>query len=103
MKIIWTKRAYQSWLDAAKYIRQEFGQGALEKFQDNTHQWETVLESMPQSGIVEPLLKGMKKEYRSIVIRKQNKLIYTIEKEHIKIDDLWDTRREPQQLKKGLK
>ena len=103
MNIIWTKQAYQSWLDAAEYIRKEFGQQALEKFQKNTHEWEEVLASMPQSGSAEPLLKGMRKEYRSVVINRKNKLIYTIEKEHIKIDDFWDTRREPKHQAEKLK
>ena len=103
MKIIWTKRAYQSWLEAAQYIRQEFGQRALEKFQNNTQQWENILSSMPQAGAVEPLLMDLKQKYRSVVISRKNKLIYTIEKDFIKIDDFWDTRREPKLQTKGLK
>lgn len=97
MKIIWTKRAYKAWLEAAQYIRTEFGQKALVKFQNNTKEWENVLISMPNVGAVEQLLKGLGKEYRSIVVSKHNKLIYSIETEkgHIKIDDFWDTRREP--------
>ena len=74
MKIIWTKRAYQSWLEAAQYIKQEFGQRALEKFQNNTQQWENILSSMPQAGAVEPLLMDLKQKYRSVVISRKNKL-----------------------------
>ena len=48
-----------------------------------------MLISMPNVGAVEHLLKGLGKEYRSIVVSKHNKLIYSIEteKSHIKIDD----------------
>ena len=102
MKVIWTPRAYESWLEAAKYIKKEFGWRALEKFRDSTLQWEEILATMPQTGHREPLLEGMKKTYRSVVINKKNKLIYTIEEDCIKIDDFWDTRREPNKQREQI-
>ena len=103
MKVIWTPRAYQSWCEAARYIHDVFGTKALAKFLNNTQQWENTIASMPKIGQIEPLLKGLPKVYRSVVISKLNKLIYTIESDHIKIDDFWDTRREPYSQTKGLK
>ena len=61
MKIIWTRRAYQSWLEAAKYIRESFGSSALKKFNDNTRRWEATLALMPEIGAPEPLLSGFDK------------------------------------------
>ena len=102
MKIVWTRRAYLSWLDAAQYINKEFGLKALNKFNDKTKEWEKILLSMPTIGHIEPLLKGMSIMYRSIVISKQNKLIYFIESDNIIIADFWDTRREPKKLAQNL-
>ena len=102
MKVIWTRQAYESWIRVARYIRKEFGQRALEKFVKETRQWEDTLCSMPQTGHIEPLLEGLSKTYRSVIINKKSKLIYTVEAEHIKIDDFWDTRREPKKLVENI-
>ena len=103
MKVVWTKRAYQTWLDAANYIRQEYGVKAVLKLKKRTVDWENSIGSMPGIGKIEPLLEGLGKEYHSVVISKQNKLIYSIEEDCVKVDDIWDTRREPKALINGLK
>lgn len=54
-------------------------------------------------GKIEPLLQERRHEYRSLVVRKHLKLIYYIKDNVIYIANLWDTRREPQQLKEEIK
>lgn len=95
MDIIWTDKAYEAWCEAADYIFQEFGFRAAEEFLTNTEEWQETLSQTPLIGKKEPLLSQRKNEYRSIVISKQNKLIYYIDVDKIYISDFWDTRREP--------
>ena len=103
MNISWTSEAYDSWCSVADYILHEFGEMALQKFYQNTEEWQDVLSASPLAGKVEPLLKNRKIKYRSITISKQNKLIYYIEDTTIYIAALWDTRREPTNQANNLK
>ena len=59
----------------------------------------------PEMGHPEPLLLDKLFEYRSIIVQKNFKLVYRIdsEKEVLFIVDLWDTRREPTALMKGIR
>ena len=102
MNVIWTKHAYLSWQEIALYISETFGARALQDFQQKTIQWEEAISAMPQLGRVEPLLQGLPKTYRSVVVGKHSKMIYSIEERVIKIDAFWDTRREPKQQVAGL-
>lgn len=97
MEIVWAEEAFRAWQDTIDYIVVEFGAHAAEKFYKQTEKWQDVLSSSPLAGKIEPLLNNRSRSYRSIVITKQNKLIYYIENETIFIVDFWDTRREPKQ------
>jgi len=103
MEIIWAEEAFRAWEDATDHIAQEFGTRAAERFYKKTEEWLEVLSSSPSAGKTEPLLKDRSRSYRSIVITKQNKLIYYIEDETIVIVDFWNTRREPKQQAEKLK
>ncbi len=46
-------------------------------------------------GPKELLLQDKKRDFRSVVISKQNKLVYYVEGDTLYIAALWDTRREP--------
>ena len=46
-------------------------------------------------GLKEPLLRGLKREYRSVVVHRNCKLVYYVEGDILYIAALWDTRREP--------
>jgi len=97
MEIIWAEEAFRAWQDTIDYIVEEFGVRAAEKFYKKTEEWQNVLSSSPKAGKIETLLNNRSRSYRSIVITRQNKLIYYIEGETIFIVDFWDTRREPLQ------
>ena len=97
MEIIWAEEAFRAWQDTIDYIVEEFGVRAAEKFYKKTEEWQDVLSSSPKAGKIETLLNNRSRSYRSIVITRQNKLIYYIEDETIFIVDFWDTRREPLQ------
>jgi hypothetical protein len=54
-----------------------------------------LLQSHPQLGQVEPLLAGCTSlEYRSLVVDKVTKIIYTVHLEYVYIHLLWDVRRD---------
>lgn len=97
MEIIWADEAFERWHEAADYILHRFGVQAVERFQENTEEWEDAMLQSPMIGKVEPLLANRTHLYRSVVINKLNKLIYYIENETIIIADFWDTRREPKE------
>ena len=95
MNLRWSYKAQKQQDAAADYIYQEFGEGALRKFHLKIDEIESKLVEFPEMGKKEPLLKHRTILYRSIVITKKNKLIYSVKKDCIFIHALWDTRREP--------
>ena len=102
-KIQWATEAREQWRKAALYILHEWGVSALRKFKENTEEIQDKLIEFPSLGKVEPLLADRSRLYRSIVISKQNKIIYCIQDDTIYIVDFWDTRREPKQQAKKTK
>lgn len=57
------------------------------------------LRIFPQAGIVEPLLQGHDTCFRSLVVEKHYKLIYTITDDLIEIHAIWDCWQEDWKLK----
>lgn len=95
MRVIWSPLAQQQRKNTAKYIRQEFGRKAAEKFHQNIMQWISLITNNPAIGSKDLLLQTRAKEYRSVVISKQNKLVYYVAGDTLHIAALWDTCREP--------
>lgn len=103
MIIRWSHKAQKQQDTVADYIFKEFGVRALREFYQKIEKVETDLIEFPEIGKIEPLLKHRKKVYRSIVITKKNKLVYTVDKDYICVHTLWDTRREPKSQAGKLK
>ena len=103
MIIRWSYKAQKQQDAVADYIFKEFGDLALHKFYQKIDTIEEKLEEFPEMGKLEPLLVHRKKVYRSIVLTKKNKLVYTIDKDCICVYALWDTRREPKAQARKLK
>lgn len=57
------------------------------------------LVEFPLMGPVEPLLKRRKIKYRSLVVGRLFKIIYSIDNETIYIVGIWDCRQNPKKLK----
>lgn len=55
-----------------------------------------TLRIFPQAGPMEPLLKNYRRDYefRSLVVEKHYKLVYTITDKRIEIHAVWDCRQE---------
>lgn len=57
------------------------------------------LKTFPQAGPSESLLSEFPDDYRSLVVEKHYKLIYTISYDLIKIHAIWDCRQDDWKLK----
>lgn len=79
----------------AKYIKNVFGEKAREDFLQEVKRTDSLLGNNPYLGPMEPLLSDLPSEYRSIVVRHHNKIVYRIVDDHIEVIAFWDTRREP--------
>ena len=76
MKVSWSKRAIKSLTLTSVYILQEFGDKANKRFLQEIQRVSDLLEENPFMGQVEHLLIGKSKEYRSVVVNRQNKIVY---------------------------
>jgi len=99
-KIQWATEAREQWRKTASYILHEWGLSALRKFKENTEDIQNQIIEFPSLGKVEPLLADRNRLYRSIVLTRQNKIIYYIQDDTVYIVGFWDTRREPKKQAK---
>ncbi len=102
MHIIWSNRAYVRRQAIEDYILFSFGFAAHAEYVAAIEDWKKIVLENPQIGKVEPILEGMRKEYRSYVISELTKCIYYIEDDFIIVVDWWDTRRGIKTLTQGL-
>ena len=104
MRSVWSERAKKSLHIIEDYILREFGDKKRNEFMSEAEKVAIQLESFPTMGKVEPLLAHRKKIYRSYVITHLSKMIYHVDekRELVVISDVWDTRREPKTVAKGL-
>ena len=104
MKSVWSERSKKSLHILEDYILREFGEKERAEFMAEAEKVALQLEIFPAMGKEEPLLAHRKKLYRSYVITRLSKMIYYVDekRELIVISDIWDTRREPKAVAKGL-
>lgn len=57
------------------------------------------LKTFPYAGSIEPLLEDFPQNFRSLVVEKHYKLIYTISNDLIEIHAIWDCRQDDWKLK----
>lgn len=98
MQVIWTTQAQEQVKLAMNYCKATFGTRILIRFSNQLKDDVIRLSNNPFMGPLEPLLKGRKVAYRSLVIHKLYKLVYYVDNETIYIADLWDVRRDPERL-----
>lgn len=102
MKVIISDDALNRIRLTAKYIHKEFGKNSRDKFMQDVRQIRRLLADNPNLGPAEPLLANLPKTYRSFVLDRLNKLVYTVHDDVIEIMDFWDVRRDPSALTKGV-
>lgn len=98
MQIVISNRAKGHLQTTAEYIRKEFGSRSEQKFKLAFFNVIGLLADNPYLGPIEPLLADLPSNYRSIVVARQNKIVYRIVDNRIEIADFWDCRREPKAL-----
>lgn len=98
MTIRWSYKAQQQQDEIADYIYFEFGEKAVADFYRRIDKAEEDLLAFPEIGNVEPLLADRPKVYRSLVIYRLSKLVYSVESDAIQVAVFWDCRREPKTL-----
>lgn len=99
MKLTWNKKALiTQWL-TAQYIKDNYGMKSAQKFLSQIHHLERLLLQNPNIAPIEPLLEGKAIEYRSIAVGDGiNRIVYNIDGDFIKIVDIWDMRKSPENL-----
>lgn len=103
-QVKWQKRAER---ELYRYLVRgfvEFGDATANKFAERVGYISHELERFPEIGYPEPLLNDRKKLYRAYHINKRFDIIYYYAKttDTVHIADIWDTRREPESLKKRV-
>ena len=97
-KIPWSKRAEKAYGQILDYVADEFGTTRARRYAAEVHKAVGKLPENPKMGQIEPLLEGSRYEFRRLVIGHLTKVIYRIAEEHIEIADVWDTRKNPEEL-----
>lgn len=84
--------------ETAKYIKKEFGSKSEVKFLQEVKHTIKLLGVNPYIGSVELTVPNKTIIYRSIVVAKRNKIVYTIRDNIVDIFTFWDCRRNPKTL-----
>ena len=95
MTIHWHKRAAAQLHQVEGYVLRDFGERIRQEFMDDMERAVLALADMPTMGKQEPLFAHRKQEYRSIIVRRMNKVVYYVKGDTLHIAAFWDTRREP--------
>lgn len=95
MRIHWYKRAAAQLHQIEEYILRDFGERTRKEFMDDVEQTIQSLSDMPTLGKIDPLFSHRKETYRSIIVRRLNKVVYYVKDDTLYIAAIWDTRREP--------
>ena len=95
MKIHWHKRAAAQLHQVEEYVLRDFGERIRQEFMDEVEQATHALADMPTMGKIDPLCAHRRQTYRSIIVRRLNKIVYYVKGDALYIAAFWDTRREP--------
>lgn len=95
MTIHWHKRAVAQLHQVEDYVLRDFGERIRQEFMDEVEQTMLALAEMPTMGKLDPLFAHRSQAYRSIIVRRLNKVVYYVKGDTLHIAAFWDTRREP--------
>ena len=95
MTIHWHKRAAAQLHQVEEYVLRDFGERTRQEFMDEVEQAVLSVAEMPNMGIIDPLFAHRKQTYRSIIVRRLNKVVYYVKGDTLHVAAFWDCRREP--------
>ncbi|MBQ9671569.1 MAG: type II toxin-antitoxin system RelE/ParE family toxin [Prevotella sp.] len=78
-----------------QYVLRDFGERIRKEFMDDVEHAVLSLTEMPTKGKADPLFAHRALPYRSIIVRRLNKIVYYVKDDTLHIAAFWDTRREP--------
>ena len=78
-----------------EYVLRDFGERVRQEFMDDVEKAVLSLADMPTMGKIDPLFAHRKQTYRSIIVRRLNKVVYYVKDDTLHVAAFWDTRREP--------
>ena len=103
MKIVWSKKAEHKLDIYLSYCRDNYGDKVTSDKIEKLTKVTKRLINFSEMGFPEPILAGERHLYRAIIFEKRLKIIYYVENDDvIKIADLWDSKRSPENLKKEI-
>lgn len=102
MKLKWNPEVKQQLEDIFRYNQTLFGTKKSKAIIQSIKTHILLLKQFPQLGPVEQNTLSRTAPYRYIV-EKHCKIYYTIEPEYVYIAIIWDTRQDPEKLRKFLK
>ena len=96
----WTNTAQRQWIEQLEYCAKTFGETITSEFIKKTEEKIDRICKFPTSGTFEPLLKDKEQVFRYVHIQKRIKLIYRydVEQQTIYIEDVWNTKMDPERL-----
>lgn len=102
--VVWTIRAQKEKRILYLEGRLKFGVSTAKKLAQKITRIQDSLENFPELGYRESLMENVSRIYRARVINKRYKLIYRYEEDidTVYIEDIWDTRRAPDNLIKRI-
>ena len=98
IKLKWLPQAITLLDDIYEYYSEKSERSAIRIYNKLLDSAEP-LKTFPYAGISEPLLDEFRQNFRSLVVEKHYKLIYTISPTLIEIHAIWDCRQDNWRLK----
>lgn len=104
-EIRWDSKALDELRIAVLYCKKEYGKEVARKFRQRVIDDSNKLMANPHIGKIEPLLEDLPDNYRSLVIGRLHKLVYSLKEEGtvVYVQLLWDCRQNPNHLSELLK
>ncbi len=90
-KVLWSKRAYNNLANIISYLEENWTEKEITKLSQKLDRCISIIERNPEAFPA----SHTKPELRRVVITKQNILYYKIDRNIIKLVNIFDTRRNP--------
>ena len=103
MKVVWLSKARRAFVETASYVKEHFGEMVALDLYDEVDADNEYLARNPYMFKKEPLLEMRTIAYRSIIVKKLNKIIYRIDDELVTVVDFWNLRQNPKKLQNRIK
>lgn len=102
MKILWLEPAIIHMDTIFTFNSDNSIESATDIYNDILERTDILL-TFPFAAAIEPILKDLSKVYRSLVVRKNYKVVYFVESDVIYISAVFDCRQNPEKLKQIIK